>query len=212
MPAILLTGVRSKIIQELKPLLPCAPRELTREQCEMSSVGSVDSYRDLIAASNRIVLAHGTISGKAFLERVGNNIEASLNCNLLSMVRVCEIALANNPNVRIVVIGSESARKGSFDLAYSLAKAGLEAYVTNRRLEHPGQQLMCVSPSMIEDSGMAAQKTEAEISAAKTATPKGRGLTASEVARMIHYLLYVDEGYTTNTVIRMDGGKFAGKG
>ena len=37
--------------------------------------------------------------------------------------------------------------------------------------------------------------------------PKRRFLEAAEVARMIHFLLYVDEGYTTGVVIRMNGGE-----
>jgi hypothetical protein len=36
--------------------------------------------------------------------------------------------------------------------------------------------------------------------------PKKRFLTSLEVAKMVHHLLYVDEGYTTGTVIRMNGG------
>jgi NAD(P)-dependent dehydrogenase (short-subunit alcohol dehydrogenase family) len=35
--------------------------------------------------------------------------------------------------------------------------------------------------------------------------PKKRFLTAAEVAKLIHFLLYIDEGYTTGTVIRMNG-------
>ena len=35
------------------------------------------------------------------------------------------------------------------------------------------------------------------------------GLTAMEVAKMVYFLLYVDRGYTTGTIVRMHGGAAA---
>jgi hypothetical protein len=63
---------------------------------------------------------------------------------------------------------------------------------------------------MILDSGMTQRRTDTEnVRRAERASPKRRLLTAREVARLAHFLLYVDEGYTSNVVIEMNGGKFA---
>ena len=40
-------------------------------------------------------------------------------------------------------------------------------------------------------------------------TPKGRLLHSDEVSRLLHYVLYVDEGTLTNTVVHLNCGEFA---
>jgi NAD(P)-dependent dehydrogenase (short-subunit alcohol dehydrogenase family) len=207
----LITGGSSTVIGALVPLLPVDNLCLTRRLCDMRHLGQVDYAINEIQSSDWIVVAHGMLSAEPFLTRDQIDIQESMAVNLLSVVRICEIALQANPDVRICVIGSESVRKGSHDVAYWLAKAALHAYVRGRRLEHPGQQLVCVAPSMIGNTGMTRQKTEAELAEAIERHPKHRPVGPLEVAKLIHFLLFTDEGYITNTVVEMDGGKFAGR-
>ena len=42
--------------------------------------------------------------------------------------------------------------------------------------------------------------------------PKRRFLDAADVARLVHFLLYVDRGYVSGCVIRMHGGEAAWRG
>lgn len=132
--------------------------------------------------------------------------------NASDVMRECERLLEVNSMARICVIGSESAFKGSFDMAYAGAKAALHMFVENKRLKHPGQQLVCVAPTCIAGSGMNLQRNADGIAALDhrvSQHPKRRWLSAGEVADMVFHLLYVDKGYTTNTVIRMNGGEHA---
>lgn len=132
--------------------------------------------------------------------------------NAANVIRECERLLDINPVARICVIGSESAYKGSFDMAYAGAKAALHMFVENKRLKHPGQQLVCVAPTCIAGSGMNKQRNADGVAALAHRVanhPKRRWLEPQEVADMVFHLLYVDKGYTTNTVIRMHGGESA---
>jgi NAD(P)-dependent dehydrogenase (short-subunit alcohol dehydrogenase family) len=71
----------------------------------------------------------------------------------------------------------------------------------------PQQQIVCVSPGIIEDAGMTVRREDrVNLARRRDMHPKRRFLRAIEVARMIHFLLYVDEGYTSGVVIRMNGG------
>ena len=141
------------------------------------------------------------ISDQSFAESA-----RSLAINLTSTVRICEHLLTGNPRARIAVLGSESFR-GSFDTTYFLAKAGVNAYVQQRRLPHPGQQLVVVSPTIILDSGMTRRRQDPDRVAERAArAPKHRFLRAAEVSRLLHYVLYVDEGMLTNTVVSLNGG------
>jgi NAD(P)-dependent dehydrogenase (short-subunit alcohol dehydrogenase family) len=126
------------------------------------------------------------------------------------VTRECDRLLAVNPKARICVIGSEAAYTGSFNANYARAKADLHSYVETKRLIHPGQQLVCVAPTMITGTGMHERRNADGVAAAerrRLAHPKQRWLTPIEVARMIHFLLCVDQGYTTNVTIRMNGGE-----
>lgn len=210
MSRLMLTGVNSQIIKELKSLLPRDQEclELSRTQCDMGNLAEIDCWNDFILSCDKFVLAHGSVSGKPFQEQEEAEILESLKVNLLSVVRICEIAL-QNPLARIVVIGSESGKKGSYDINYWLSKAALHSYVKERRLNHPDQQLVCVSPCSVIDAGMTRRKSEDLIEKSIQSTSKERGLTSLEVAKCIHHLLFVDKGYTTNTVVEIYGGKFS---
>lgn len=210
MPGLLLTGVNSQIVKCLREITPphIEPIALDRASCDMSSVAAVDSHWRIIAMCDYFVLAHGVLSRKPFRMRGDDELATSLTVNMLSVVRICEIALENNQNARIVVMGSDSARNGSHDVAYALAKAGLHAYVQSRRLAQ-NQQLVAVAPSAVGGTGMTRQKTSPEIQVYIDQHPKRRMVVPMEVARLVHFLLFTDEGYISNTVVEMNGGKFA---
>lgn len=182
----------------------------SRKDCDLSDLNEIDRRAEQILAADRIVLAHGTIATERFRSRSEHDILHSMKTNLLSFIRIAEIALEGNPRARIVAIGSESGHKGSFDIPYALSKAALHKYVEERQILHPNQQLLCVAPSTIADSRMTeARHDQDRVQQVLESHPKQRGLTCEEVARMVHLLLFKDQGYTSNTVIHMNGGKFA---
>lgn len=188
------TGYNSRIVQDLRPLLP-----------EGEAVVRAGRGNDFIWAE-RYLLCAGLLRPKAWDEQSSAEICESMKVNLTDAVGLCEFVLDCNPSARICVIGSESGFKGSYDTPYALAKAALHKYVETRKLL-PDQQLVCVAPSIIADAKMTLDRTDTEnLERRRLANPKRRFLKAIEVARMVHYLLYVDEGYTTGTVIRMNGG------
>ena len=74
----------------------------------------------------------------------------------------------------------------------------------------PGQQLVAVSPTIIMDSGMTQRRRDLDsVTERARRTPKGRLLQSDEVSRLLHYVLYVNEGTLTNTVIHLNCGEFA---
>lgn len=152
----------------------------------------------------------GSLSSTPFLNRDAADINQALNINLVSIVFLIEFILQNNPNARIIVIGSESGKKGSFDKVYHLSKAALSAYCRERYLHFPNQQLLVISPSTIGDAGMTISRTDlARLEAYERAHPKKRFLKMSELALFIFDIFNNPSTYLTNTDIHLDGGKFA---
>ena len=206
------TGRRTSIVEHLLRLLPDdrvvsigrRPDDDVRiDLARPFDVGQFPSDLD------RYVLAAGVMYPRRLADQSFDETATSLAVNLTSVVRVCEHLLDANPRARICLIGSESFR-GSYDTTYFVAKAGLNAYVERRRLSHPGQQLVIVSPTIIMDSGMTERRDDLDQVADRAqASPKHRFLYAAEVARLVHFVLWEDDGMLTNTVVSMNGGVFA---
>ena len=134
---------------------------------------------------------------------------AALRINMTAPVRLCEFILANNPNSRILIIGSESGEKGSFDTLYFLAKAALSAYVRERKVG-VNQQILMLSPSTIGDSNMTSSRKDLDrLKKYKKQHPKKRFLNMSEVALTIDKVFLESTLYLCNEEIRLNGGKFA---
>ena len=152
----------------------------------------------------------GLIRPKQSIDQSAEEIAETLKINVIDIIRECDRLISINPKARICVTGSESAFKGSFDGIYAASKAALHRYVETKRLKCPDQQLVCVAPTCILNTGMNRQRNADGVAALerrRLAHPKQRWLQPMEVARMIHFLLCVDAGYTTNVVIRMGGGE-----
>ena len=197
------TGIKTTIVARLQALVP--------DEDVVWCGGGLDSFdRDQVLGGvrldcDRYLLAQGYMEPARISEQDADTIRTSLAVNLVSLVQICEAVLDANPRARICVVGSQSAYRGSYDTTYAVAKAGLHAYVEFRALG-PKQQLVGIAPAIIEDAGMTTRRSDPERVAAKAKQhPKQRHLMTQEVADMVHHLLYVDRGYTSNTVIRMDG-------
>jgi NAD(P)-dependent dehydrogenase (short-subunit alcohol dehydrogenase family) len=152
----------------------------------------------------------GLLRSKPLADQTEDELAESMVANYSQVVFECDRLLSANACARICVMGSESGYSGSFDGSYALAKERLHRYVETKRLPYPGQQLVCVAPSIILDASMTLRRADTDgLERRRWAHPKRRYLAAMEVAQMVHHLLYVDRGYTTGTVVRMHGGAAA---
>jgi short-subunit dehydrogenase involved in D-alanine esterification of teichoic acids len=159
---------------------------------------------------DKILLLQSVISSTPVLKRKSSDILSQVSINLLSVIKVCEIALRYNKYVKIIILGSESGIKGSFDIIYALTKAAIHKYVEERKIKYPKQQLLCIAPSTIIDANMTVKRRDGHnvVRAIKN-NPKKRGVLSKEISNLIYSLFYEQKDYLSNIVIRVDGGKFA---
>jgi NADP-dependent 3-hydroxy acid dehydrogenase YdfG len=205
------SGARTTLVHELLALVP-SERVVSfgrrdDDDVRIDFAGEFDVTAIPIDL-DRYLFAAGMLVPRTLAQQTFAETAASFAINLTSVVRMCDYILENNPRARIAVVGSESWR-GSFDTSYFLSKVAVNAYVEKKRLPHPAQQLVVVSPTIILDSGMTERRNDLE-SVLKRArrSPKGDFLRAAEVAKLIHYCLYVDSGNLTNTVVSLNCGLF----
>jgi NAD(P)-dependent dehydrogenase (short-subunit alcohol dehydrogenase family) len=189
---IAVTGYNTTIAKELKKLIP-------RKEAMARYAGQ---------PADRYLFAAGVLHNKRIVDQTDSEAQLSMRVNGLDPIGSCELILENNPKARICVIGSKAGEAGSYDQVYAAAKAGVHNYVRTARITKD-QQIVCIAPTIIMDSGMTQRRNDDGMESLRRRMlehPKERFLKAREVARLVHFLLYVDEGYVTNTVIEMKGG------
>jgi NAD(P)-dependent dehydrogenase (short-subunit alcohol dehydrogenase family) len=162
------------------------------------------------AAHHKYLFCAGLIRPKPIAEQTDAEIAETFMVNAASVIKECDRLLSANAQARICIIGSESAFKWSFDGAYAAAKAALHRYVETKRLPFPEQQIVAIAPTHILNTGMCGRRNADGVGLMeerRKAHQKQRWLEPFEVARLVHFLLCQDQGYITNTVIRMNGGQ-----
>jgi NAD(P)-dependent dehydrogenase (short-subunit alcohol dehydrogenase family) len=192
---IAVTGYNTTIVKELSQFLP-----------KQETVVRLGDHKE--GTCNRYLLAAGVLHNKRIVDQADSEAQESMRVNALGPIRSCELILLNNPKARICIIGSKAGEAGSYDQVYAAAKAGVHNYVRNARITGD-QQIVCIAPTIIMDSGMTQRRNEDGMKSLRRRVsehPKERFLKAKEVARLVYFLLYLDEGYITNTVIEMKGG------
>lgn len=190
------TGRRTTIVAELHKLLP--NEEVVRIEADLA-----DPHAPLnLPKANRWLLAAGVLYNKSLEEQTPEEIMASLSVNVINVIRICERVFATQHDARICVMGSESAFKGCFDQTYFLGKAALHSYVKSR-CTSLNQQLVCISPDVIADSGMTRRRHDYPAVLDQRPT-----ILARDVAEVIKRVLYDNlPDYATGCILRINGSK-----
>ena len=154
------------------------------------------------------VIATGFLQPKPITLQTSAEISRSFLINSAGPVIFSEYILSQVENARVILIGSESGKKGSYDLSYALSKSSLRMYVT-QKIVAPCQQLLLISPSTISDFGMTIRRKDmSRLENYRCNHPKQRFLEASELCDLIVAVLN-STNYLTNIEIDLNGGKFA---
>ena len=208
---ILVTGGSSKIGKEFIKLLPknIVINNPKRSEWDLSKNKFNKKQLNLIKKSDKIVILHSKLSSKSHLKKSLKDITNQICINLTSIIRICEIALNTNPKARIIILGSESGLKGSYDIIYALTKSSIHKYVEERKIKYKDQQLLCLAPSTISDGKMTLKrKDKKNVKKSININPKKRGINSKEISIFIYKLLFEITDYVSNTTIHINGGKF----
>ena len=182
----------------------------TIPKLDFSSENIHDMIKEIIDkenANNYIILS-GFLQAKKITDQSKEEITKSFFINSIGPTLFAESVLNKKPKARIILIGSESGIKGSFDLTYALSKSSLRMYVKQRRVGI-NQQLLLISPSTIEDLGMTERRNDVErLDQYIKNHPKKRFINSMELTDLI-VNIFKSTKYLTNEEICIDGGKFS---
>lgn len=209
---ILITGSSSKISEELLKILPKKSniKLLSKNVMDMSNLTELKDNLNFFLNFDTIIFLHGKLLGKEHNDKTSEEILDQIKINLLSIIEICEFIIKKKKRIKIIILGSESGIKGSYDKAYFLSKSALHHYIKEKKIKYSHQQIIGIAPSMIKDGNMTTKrKNKKEIISSKLTNPKKRLLTSKEIAKLIKYLVFDLSDYISNIVIGFDGGKFS---
>lgn len=152
----------------------------------------------------RYLICTGYLAGETLNDLTDEQAAQTWGLNFLLITQFLDRLFKINSIARVVVIGSESAFKGSHDMAYACSKAALHSYVENKQLPCPDQMLVALAPHIIIDSGMTARRDDFnELAERGRQNRTRRWLSAAEVAKEAHHLIYGASVSLSGQVIRM---------
>lgn len=189
-----IAGARSTIAQEFMALLP--DQEFRRAR-----------LLDLPLDLPLYLVCAGYLAGKTVGDMTDREANQTWHSNFVEPARFCDRLFAINTNARVCLIGSESGFAGSYDMAYAGAKAALHLYVERKRLRTPGQQLICIAPTIVWDTAMTQRRHDLDhVRRAGEANRHHRWLEAREVALAAKQALCDATPFLSNTIIRLGAG------
>ena len=150
----------------------------------------------------------GTMISKCFSEADIDPVRDIMNVNLISpMIAVGSLVKNYTDNSVVLLIGSQSAFKGSYDDFYATSKAGIHGFVgTVAPKLAPRTRIIELAPGITINTRMTANRAADDLKPARDRIPMQRFADPHEVATVGFRLISDEFSYMTGNTIDMNGG------
>ncbi len=189
-------------------------------QCDVSDEHSVEEALSKVyqkfGSIDVLVNSAGILDMAKIEEMTVDHWDKVMSINLRGtflMIQKSVKYLEKSKSPRIINISSNSGRMGGFEngMAYSASKGGIIAmtYGIARQLAPKKITVNCVAPGTIESDMLNARDEETK-KRLLTRFPLRRFGTSDEVATAVCYFASEESGFTTGSVLDVNGGLFMG--
>jgi len=192
-------------------LPPMTPRgNISAHLCDFENP---DSRRELVLALigdgiDAMVILSGAVLGKNLAITSDEEMDYLVGVNLLGPARLLRDLLpVLNNGARVLLVSSVAGERGSFDPMYAATKGALIPFAKSlatwrgRRMT-----ITVVAPGAIEDSAMVRDMGAERAAYHRTASPTGKLLTRTDLARVLFDLAHPHWAHTNGSVISINGG------
>lgn len=150
---------------------------------------------------------------KPVWETTDDEVERVYSLNIKAVYAATRAVLPHMMNRKrgaIVSIASVAGKDGPKDLSiYASSKAAVIGLTKSwgKELAPHGVRVNCVSPSLIQSTGMQGEMPDWFSKDSIARIPMGRAATAAEVANVVAFLLSDEAGFVTGTCYDVSGGR-----
>ncbi|HYJ68894.1 MAG TPA: SDR family oxidoreductase [Nocardioidaceae bacterium] len=189
------------------------------EPCDLEDPKAVGAFADRLSRGPSIDVLVNNAGGVSLesadtLEEVAAGWRRDFDNNVMTTVLVTEALLPQitRPGGRIVALSSVAAFRGAG--SYGAAKAAINAWVygMSAQLASDGITVNAVAPGFVPDTGFWDSRRSDDLIASRSAgIPMARPGTPDEVAESVAYFASPGAGWTTGTILHVNGGAVVGR-
>lgn len=149
----------------------------------------------------------GVMVSKCLTEASADDIMRTMSVNLVSpMVAISQLSDNFTENSVCLLIGSQSAFKGSYDDLYATSKAGIHGLVgTVAPKLAPKTRIIDLAPGITINTRMTENRAADDLEPARQRIPMKRFLQPEEVAKVCYHLISDDFSYMTGNTVDLNG-------
>jgi len=194
-------------------------RRVSAEPCDLEDPKAVGSLAERLGQGPTIDVlvnnAGGVSLGSAeSLEELAAGWRRDFDNNVLTTVLTTEalLPIMTRPGGRIVAMSSIAAFRGSG--SYGAAKAAVNAWMYSMSAELAGEGITvnAVAPGFVPDTEFwDGRRSDEMIGSRAAAIPMQRPGTPDEVAEAVAYFASPGAGWTTGTILHVNGGAVFGR-
>ena len=191
----------------------CAPKEQPKDHtiiaCDLSSSESMANACKFVDQKIDVFVHFaGIMLSKSLPESSFEDIENMVKVNLTAPIYlVSQIIPKLSDNGLIIMIGSQSAYKGSYDDLYAITKAGIHGMVGSLAPKlAPNKRIINIAPGITRGTKMTDRRSEDDLANATSRVPLNRLAEAKEIAQICLQLTNDTFSYMTGNTVDINGG------
>jgi 3-oxoacyl-[acyl-carrier protein] reductase len=196
------------------PSAPPAEREVAWVQLDITDAGSRSEFAGRLASLSGgvdvLILLPGVIKGLALAEYPEAAIEEVMSVNFTSQAHLVKAALPHfSDSSQILLMGSVSGQRGSFDPVYAASKGAIVAFAKSLATWlAPRIRVNVLSPSLIEGSSMWQSMVPDRREFHRTKSPTGRLVSNQEIAKIMLDITQPHWRDLNGAVVSVNGGSY----
>jgi 3-oxoacyl-[acyl-carrier protein] reductase len=217
---VVIVGRRIEVLTEAAAAINewVGEARVVAEPCDLEDPKAVDAFAERLSRGPTIDVLVNNAGGVSLqsadtLEELAAGWRRDFDNNVMTTVLITEALLPQitRPG-RIVALSSVAAFRGAG--SYGAAKAAINAWVygMSTRLASDGITVNAVAPGFVPDTEFWDSRRSDDLIATRTAgIPISRPGTPDEVADAVAYFASPGAGWTTGTILHVNGGAVLGR-
>lgn len=179
--------------------------------CDMSHPATLGQAINQIEGEIDLVVNFaGVMLAKCLAEAELEDIQETMNVNIITPMHLITLVLPRMAkDSLIMMIGSQSAYKGSYDDLYAISKAAIHGLVgTLAPKLAPDIRIINVAPGIATGTRMTDRRSDEDLARAAERVPLKRLTSANEVAKACFDLSGETFCYMTGNTVDLNGGNY----
>ena len=188
-----------------------APTPSTFIEADLANSGQIEAaFSDLKTPLDGFINAAGILPGDSFEETDAAKLTELFNINTISPMLITKaIKPLLNQGACIILFGSISGHKGSYDDGYAASKGAVHSLVRSLALKFaPHARVIGIAPGMTENTRMTNDLVEGRFEHNMKLIPLQQAGQPTDIAELTSFVLSDTCQFMTGCVIDINGGQY----